>query len=97
MAIPVPQDHILLKDALEIMRKRDENGFPKPFTIHYTQLDRKRGTGGKLVKAKATMPSGRINRKMYKNALRNIKIVGKQHLVSVHIYLISKINGKWVI
>jgi hypothetical protein len=93
----LPADYILLKDALALMGKRDEYGFPVPFTIRYVKLDRKRKTGGQLVEAKATLPSRRINSKMYRNAIRHISIAGKGRVTPVHIYLITKINNKWVI
>ncbi len=93
----IPSEYILLKDALELMRKRDDNGFPIPFTIRYVTLDRQRKTGGQLKEVKAVMPSGSINKKMYRNAIRHIRVLPKNQLVPVHIYLFTQINGKWIL
>lgn len=93
----VPSDCILLKDALELMRKRDINGHPVPFTIDYVTLDVARKSGGKRIVTKAIMPHTRINGKMYRNAIRHIRIAGIDRPVPVHIYLMLYINGKYIL
>lgn len=92
-----PSEYILRKDALELMRKKDANGFPVPFTLRYVTFDKQRNTGGELREVKATMPHGRINKKMYRNAIRHIRIMGVEHPVPVHIYLMTRINNKWIL
>lgn len=93
----VPADCILLKDALELMRKKDQNGHPVPFTLDYVTLDVKRKTGGKRIVTKAIMPHRRINSQMYKNAIRHIRVADIDRPVPVHIYLMLYINGKYIL
>jgi hypothetical protein len=79
------------------MRRKDDYGQPIPFTLRYVTLDRQRGTGGQLREVKAIMPHSGINKKMYRNAIRHIRTLPDGHLKPVHIYLMTKINNKWIL
>lgn len=94
-----PNDHILLKDALDLMRRKDANGFPIPFTIRYVTLNRQLKTGGKLREVKAILPHVGLSKaqKHYRNAIRNIRTLPDNQLIPVHIYLITRINNLWIL
>ena len=94
----LPKDMITVREALEVMKRRDPvTGFPVPFKISWVKLDRQRGTGGQIVEGTAVMEHKGINRKMYRNALRHIRVSPEGRLVPVHIFLIRRMNGKQVV
>lgn len=84
--------------ALQLMEMRDRNDHPIPFTITWCLYDRANASGrnGEMRTEKAILPHLGINSKMYRNAIRNIKLMDGR-LIPVHIYLITKINDRTIL
>lgn len=94
------------------MRNKDANGNPLPFSLEFVTCDVNRNTGGDIKRyAKAYLSGAEVDRidqaekivkkrsgrqSHFKNATRNIKTTdGELH--KVHIFLMTKFNGKTVI
>lgn len=96
---------LTLREALAIMRKVDERGYPIPFSIKWCTLDQQRGTGGMLKELKKARMSGHERKRAeelerprkrtqyhYQNQTRNIVDL-QGDITKVHIQLIVRING----
>lgn len=99
---------IALKDALESMAQVDRQGDPIPFSIEfYTWNERGDRCGRRIsfhqaeavsiVRGKPKKAStGLRNINHWKNMTRNIRQLGTDQITSIHIWLITKFNGKQV-
>lgn len=93
----MPKGYITRRDALALMRQKDGDGFPVPFKLRFVKCDVDRGTGGQLCEVDAVLHHSGINKAMWRNATRNIHVVGAKVPTAVHVYLMTRINGKAIL
>lgn len=80
-----------------MMRERDANGKPKPFSLKWVTFDHKRKTGGEILEV-----DGHVVSKLEHDTRENGTIginnpTNSHHIIAVHTWLILKINGLTVL
>lgn len=93
-------DIIRVKDMLNTMLMRGEDGELIPFAITFVTLDEKKGTGGKkitldraiLVGGPSSKSKGR-NPNHFENYTRNICHAEGDRIIKIHALLVTRFNG----
>lgn len=93
-------DIIRVKDMLNTMQLRGEDGELIPFSISFVTLDEKLGTGGKKITLDQAVlvggPGGKNKKRNpnhFENYTRNIRHLEGDRIIKIHALLVTRFNG----
>lgn len=87
---------MVLGRALEVMDRRDARGTPVPFAITWATFDHRRGTGGEIRHLPAAIRCG-AKHNLQRNRQIAIRPVEGGHPIPIHLRLILRVNGEYVL
>ncbi|GAB3177635.1 hypothetical protein [Telluribacter humicola] len=81
-------------DAFDLMKRTTANGMPKPFSIVFVTADRARNTGGDTKRLEKVVLSDRERSGSRHNRTINVRPLGTNDYVKVHLDLILYLNDQ---
>lgn len=86
-----------VNEALEVTARKDDNGNPVPFSVHFVTLDRKRSNRpSRHIRWKKAVRCGASHNLRQWDQIGIKPMDGSHSEVSVNVPLILKINGEFV-
>lgn len=94
---------IRLSEMLQVMKRRDENGEPVPFSITFVTCNQKLNTGGEKITFEQAVLVGGPSRSAkiknpnhHQNFTRNIMAADGDQIITIHPILATRFNGMGV-